>query len=207
MLISLAIPRPSPPGIHWPINFTKKFTYLYIFKKKNTCLNRDIHPGDSWPYGNCSSNCYISNLGELFMCSKTNYRLVALLIMWKSNGRANIFVVTILRTISIPQNNLFHTFSESRGGDPSLRYNRTILCLIHYFIMTLPWCWVNKSKLKKPRVSQESYFRVCPPIIFPGNLWWQKKCLLASPSCPGETWRIRAKRTIFLQTNQHTSVC
>ena len=38
-LTSLGIPRPSPSEIH----LKKKY-------KKNTSLNRDIHPGDSWPY-------------------------------------------------------------------------------------------------------------------------------------------------------------
>ena len=49
--ISLAIPRPLPTRIHRPIKFTKKITFLYIFKnerKQVTSLN--IHPGDSWPY-------------------------------------------------------------------------------------------------------------------------------------------------------------
>ena len=31
-LVSLAIPRPSLFGIHWPINFTKKIKFLYIKK-------------------------------------------------------------------------------------------------------------------------------------------------------------------------------
>ena len=49
--ISLAIPRPSQSRIHWPISFTKKKWCFCIFpKKKVTSLNRDIHPGDSWPY-------------------------------------------------------------------------------------------------------------------------------------------------------------
>ena len=45
----LAIPCPSPFGIHWPINFTKKNWCFCIFSKKEKSLNRDIHPGDSWP--------------------------------------------------------------------------------------------------------------------------------------------------------------
>ena len=49
--ISLAIPRPLPSGIHWPINFTKKIDVsVYFQQKKMTSLNGDIHPGDSWPY-------------------------------------------------------------------------------------------------------------------------------------------------------------
>ena len=34
LFTSLAIPRPSPSGIHWGINFTKKLKFLYIKKKK-----------------------------------------------------------------------------------------------------------------------------------------------------------------------------
>ena len=35
-LISLAIPRPLRSGIHWPINFTKKIMFLYIFNKQKS---------------------------------------------------------------------------------------------------------------------------------------------------------------------------
>ena len=51
--ISLAIPRPSRSGIHWPINFSKKndvSVYFQQQQKKVTSLYRDIHPGDSWIY-------------------------------------------------------------------------------------------------------------------------------------------------------------
>ena len=52
-LISLAIPRLLRSRIHWPIIFFKKNWCLCIFatKKKVKILYRDIHPGDSWPYG------------------------------------------------------------------------------------------------------------------------------------------------------------
>ena len=33
-LISLTMPCPLPSGIHWPINFTKKKMFLYIFKQQ-----------------------------------------------------------------------------------------------------------------------------------------------------------------------------
>ena len=59
-LISLVILCPSPAGIHWPINFTKKIDVPVYFQqqKKTTSLNRDIHPGDSWPYiSSCVQVC------------------------------------------------------------------------------------------------------------------------------------------------------
>ena len=50
-MISLVIPRPLRSGIYWQINFTKKIDVsVYFQKNKSASLNRDIHPGDSWPY-------------------------------------------------------------------------------------------------------------------------------------------------------------
>ena len=49
--ISLAIPCPSPFGIHWTINFTIKIIVSVYFQQQiSASLNRDVHPGDSWPY-------------------------------------------------------------------------------------------------------------------------------------------------------------
>ena len=42
-------------GIPWPISFTKKIEVAGYFQKKNASLNKDIHPGDSWPYNPLAS--------------------------------------------------------------------------------------------------------------------------------------------------------
>ena len=49
--ITLVFPRPSLTRIYWPINFTKEIEVSGI-QKNGINLDRDIHPGDSWPYVN-----------------------------------------------------------------------------------------------------------------------------------------------------------
>ena len=60
--ITLAIPHPSPSGIHWQINFSKKIKVWKKKKKKVTSLNRNIHSVDSWPYtwSNRSVKCLLT---------------------------------------------------------------------------------------------------------------------------------------------------
>ena len=54
--ITLVFPRPSLTRIYWPINFTKDIEVSGM-QKNGINLDRDIHPGDSWPYVNTVFMC------------------------------------------------------------------------------------------------------------------------------------------------------
>ena len=70
--ILLIIPRPLSPKIHQPIIFTKKNLGVWKSSKKScvTNLNRDIHPGNSWPYVQKDNQDYSveTRPGDLVIC-------------------------------------------------------------------------------------------------------------------------------------------
>ena len=59
-LISLAIPRPSPSGIHWPITFNKKIYVSVYFQKRKSDKLKLGYP--FWWFMTICVMCYIERL-------------------------------------------------------------------------------------------------------------------------------------------------